>query len=199
LRSPGEPLDATTRAFFEPRFGHDFSKVRVHVDSTAAESARAVNALAYTVAPHVVFGAGRHAPSTRSGRELLAHELTHVVQQKNSPDPTSLRLGSASDPREREAESVAARAMSVGAPVSLQQASGLIQRQADHSVASSSAQNQPATEAASAPARPSSRSVVQRRMVPQDDDFPDDLQTPPQVHRMPEPSLHAGDGNHAWH
>jgi hypothetical protein len=81
LRGPGRPLDAETRAFMEPRFGYDFSSVRVHNDSRAAESARAVNASAYTVGPHVVFGPGQHAPSSDAGRKLLAHELTHVVQQ----------------------------------------------------------------------------------------------------------------------
>ena len=81
LSSPGEPLDAGTRAFFEPRFGHDFSRVRVHSDRHAAESARAVNALAYTVGPDVSFGAGQYRVNTTEGRRLLAHELTHVVQQ----------------------------------------------------------------------------------------------------------------------
>lgn len=81
LRSPGQPLDAETRAFMEPRFGHDFSRVRVHTGARAAESARAVNALAYTVGRDVVFGAGQYAPGTSAGRRLLAHELAHVVQQ----------------------------------------------------------------------------------------------------------------------
>ncbi|MGB9632210.1 MAG: DUF4157 domain-containing protein [Chloroflexaceae bacterium] len=81
LRSPGQPLDAETRAFMEPRFGHDFSRVRVHTDARAAESARAVNALAYTVGRDVVFGAGQYAPGASAGRRLLAHELAHVVQQ----------------------------------------------------------------------------------------------------------------------
>ena len=81
LRSPGQPLDAATRAFFEPRFDHDFSQVRVHNDSSATESARAVKALAYTVGNDVIFGAGRYEPTTPAGRKLLAHELTHVVQQ----------------------------------------------------------------------------------------------------------------------
>ncbi len=81
LRSPGQPLDAQTRAFFEPRFGHDFSQVRVHTDARAAESSQAVNALAYTVGRQVVFGAGQYAPETSAGQKLLAHELTHVVQQ----------------------------------------------------------------------------------------------------------------------
>lgn len=83
LRSPGQPLDPTTRAFFEPRFGYDFSQVRAHTDAKAAESARAVNALAYTVGRGVVFGAGQYVPTTAEGRKLLAHELTHVVQQWN--------------------------------------------------------------------------------------------------------------------
>ncbi|MGC1363770.1 MAG: DUF4157 domain-containing protein [Silvibacterium sp.] len=82
LRSPGQPLDSSTRSFFEPRFKRDFSSVRVHADDKAAESARAVNALAYTVGPHLVFGLGQYAPSAPAGKELLAHELTHVVQQK---------------------------------------------------------------------------------------------------------------------
>jgi len=81
LQSPGRPLDSATRAFMEPRFGHDFSRVRVHTDSKASESAFAVNSLAYTVGSNVVFGAGRYAPATAAGRQLLAHELAHVVQQ----------------------------------------------------------------------------------------------------------------------
>jgi hypothetical protein len=136
LRSPGEPLDHDTHALFEPRFGHDFSRVpvrsspytmhtaltvsepgdvyeqeaeqvaehvttgegkrfqpskgfdfshvRVHTDAKAAESAHAVNALAYTVGPDVVFGAGQYAPNTSAGRTLLVHELTHVVQQRRN-------------------------------------------------------------------------------------------------------------------
>ena len=81
LRSPGQALEADTRAFMEPRFGHDFSSVRVHTDAKAAESARAVNALAYTVGQDVVFGAGQYAPETGTRRQLLAHELAHVLQQ----------------------------------------------------------------------------------------------------------------------
>ena len=80
--SPGRPLDAATRAFFEPRFGHDFRRVRVHHDGAAAAAARAVDAHAYTVGEHVVFGHGRYAPDSGAGRRLLAHELTHVVQQQ---------------------------------------------------------------------------------------------------------------------
>jgi Domain of unknown function (DUF4157) len=89
LRSPGQPLDAGTQAFMGSRFGHDFSGVRVHNDGQAAESARSVNALAYTVGRDVVFGAERYAPGTMAGKRLLAHELTHVVQQSQvSPGTT---------------------------------------------------------------------------------------------------------------
>jgi hypothetical protein len=83
LRSPGRPLDARSRAYLEPRFGHDFSGVRIHADGEAAASARTVNALAYTVGKHVVFGAGAYAPGTAAGRKLLAHELTHTIQQSS--------------------------------------------------------------------------------------------------------------------
>ncbi|MGO9991351.1 MAG: DUF4157 domain-containing protein [Steroidobacteraceae bacterium] len=81
IRSGGTPLDLKTRRFFESRFAHDFSRVRVHTDNQAAQSARAVNALAYTVGNHVVFGAGKYVPDSSGGRHLLAHELAHTVQQ----------------------------------------------------------------------------------------------------------------------
>ena len=81
LRSAGQSLDPTTRSFMESRFRHDFSSVRVHHDEQAAESARALHALAYTVGRDVVFGPGQYAPHTASGGRLLAHELTHLVQQ----------------------------------------------------------------------------------------------------------------------
>ncbi len=91
LGSPGQPLDAATRAYFEPRFGRDFSRVRVHTDEPAAASARAIRALAYTAGNDVVFAGGRYSPATGDGRQLLAHELAHVVQQSGSiarqPDP----------------------------------------------------------------------------------------------------------------
>jgi hypothetical protein len=106
LRSPGQPLDPEARTFFEPRFGQDFSQVRVHTDMRSAGSARAVSALAYTVGRNVVFAAGHYSPATSTGRKLLAHELTHVVQQSNSS--CSLKgISSPADPGEREAEKVA--------------------------------------------------------------------------------------------
>ena len=81
LRSPGQGLESDSRAFMEPRFGHDFSQVRVHTGPQAAAAARAVDALAFTVGRHIVFGEGRYRPATTDGRRLLAHELTHTLQQ----------------------------------------------------------------------------------------------------------------------
>ncbi|QID17618.1 DUF4157 domain-containing protein [Nitrogeniibacter mangrovi] len=85
VQASGQPLDQATRAFFEPRFGHDFSKVRVHADARAAASAHAIDARAYTVGHDLAFAAGHYAPGTRAGRRLLAHELAHVVQQSGAP------------------------------------------------------------------------------------------------------------------
>jgi outer membrane protein OmpA-like peptidoglycan-associated protein len=82
-RTSGEPLDASMREYMEPRFARDFSHVRVHADDASAASARALGSLAYTTGQHVVFAPGRYRPDERSGRELLAHELTHVVQQSD--------------------------------------------------------------------------------------------------------------------
>ena len=80
IRSAGHPLDPTTRSFFESRFGRDFGSIRVHTGSEAAESARAINALAYTAGTDIVFARGRYSPHTDEGKRLLAHELTHTVQ-----------------------------------------------------------------------------------------------------------------------
>jgi hypothetical protein len=109
LRSPGQPLDAQTRAFMEPRFHHDFSHVRLHTDARAAESARAVGALAYTVDRDVVFGADLYRPATATGRSLLAHELTHVIQQKDqSSSASGIEVAPADDSFEQEANRNAA-------------------------------------------------------------------------------------------
>lgn len=81
LAGGGQPLDARTRAFMEPRFGHDFSGVRVHTDAAASQSAEAVAARAYTVGGDIAFRAGEYSPGGSGGQHLLAHELTHVVQQ----------------------------------------------------------------------------------------------------------------------
>jgi outer membrane protein OmpA-like peptidoglycan-associated protein len=116
LHGSGRPLDAAARAFMESRLGHDFSRVRVHTDSKAAASARAVGALAYTVGQQIVFGSGRYAPGSGSGRHLLAHELAHTVQQRGQGGAIAprLALGAAGTEAEVEADRVADRVMTAG-------------------------------------------------------------------------------------
>src|SRR3954451_5289498 len=106
--SAGQPLDSTTRGFMESRFGHDFSRVRVHSDARAAESAAALNALAFTQGAHVVFGRGLYEPASPKGRRLLAHELTHVVQQRVGAQLKD-GVGEANDTYERHADEAAWR------------------------------------------------------------------------------------------
>ena len=120
LGSSGQPLETGTRDFMESRFGEDFSGVRVHSDSRAAESARAVNALAYSVGRNVVFGNRQYAPTSTAGRKLLAHELTHVMQQQYRVQSvqTKLSVGDAGNSSERVADQTADAVMagrSVGA------------------------------------------------------------------------------------
>jgi hypothetical protein len=83
LRGLGNPLPAQEKSFFEPRFGYDFSKVRIHTDTAAAQSASSINALAYTTGNNIVFNSGQYAPQTNKGKKLLGHELTHVIQQRH--------------------------------------------------------------------------------------------------------------------
>jgi hypothetical protein len=89
LKGGGAPLSDATRAYFEPRFGHEFGQVRVHTDAAAAASARSFGALAYTVGSDLVFGKGQYEPETSEGKHLLAHELTHVLQQRSAGRPSS--------------------------------------------------------------------------------------------------------------
>ena len=112
LISPGLPLDMATRTFMEPRFGHDFGKVRVHADDRAAESAQAVNALAYTAGRHVVFAAGSYRPESDEGKRLLAHELAHVVQQGPREGAAVTSVSPFASPQEAEAARAAAGALS---------------------------------------------------------------------------------------
>lgn len=108
LAGGGQPLPESERAFFESRLGQDFSDVRLHTDSASAESARSVEALAYTAGSDVVFGAGQYRPHTDEGRQLLAHELVHVVQQRQGRATRDLQRRTPwqdeEDPLEREAE-----------------------------------------------------------------------------------------------
>jgi hypothetical protein len=119
LGSPGQPLDRTIRTYMEPRFGHDFSRVRVHSGEVAEQSARETNADAYTVGHDIVFRTGHPTFDTNAGRRLLAHELTHVVQQSRSDGihanssgdkrdlSSSLTVGPAGDSYEQEAHRIA--------------------------------------------------------------------------------------------
>src|SRR5204863_6558098 len=129
----GSPLDRDTRGFMESRLGADFSDVRVHTDGKATESARSVQAYAYTVGNDVVFQADKYSPDSDSGQRMLAHELTHVVQQRSGPvDGTpaagGIKVSHPSDSFEQAAESTADRVMSsqavstptTGAPSSVQ-------------------------------------------------------------------------------
>jgi hypothetical protein len=118
LGSPGQALDARARADLEPRFGRDFSDVRVHTDARARESASSVNARAYAVGRDIVFGAGGYAPASAEGRRLLAHELAHVVQQGGRAlmPMAQLEVGAADSSDEREADRMADAATS-GRPV----------------------------------------------------------------------------------
>ena len=126
LRSPGKPLDTATRAFMEPRFGHDFSRVRVHTDAKAAQSANALGAQAYTLGPNIVFGAGQFSPQ---GSRLLAHELAHHVQQESRSPIGEMEIAPEHTPLETEA-TTAADSVVNGKPVSsLTSAAPRIQRQ----------------------------------------------------------------------
>jgi hypothetical protein len=115
VRGPGQRLSDDVRSFMEPRFGADFSDVRVHADADAARSSQAVSARAYTVGSHIVLGQGQYAPGTQSGQRLLAHELTHVVQQRqNGSGSSSAVPQTVSDPAEaseREADTTAERVL----------------------------------------------------------------------------------------
>ncbi len=91
LSSGGQPLSESTRAFFEPRFGQDFNEIRVHTKASAAETARSINALAYTKGQDIVFAPGQYQPDSYGGRKLLAHELTHVVQQADTKGSAMIR------------------------------------------------------------------------------------------------------------
>ncbi len=125
FRERGLPLDTATRSHMEKAFGRDFSHVRVHTDTPAAASARALGARAYTLGADIAFASGRYAPSTPAGRSLIAHELAHVVQQRQP--------GSSSGGAEERADAAGRRA-AAGArvdPSSLGRAPVAIMRQAE--------------------------------------------------------------------
>jgi hypothetical protein len=159
LRAPGRPLDSETRARFEPRFGHDFSRVRVHTDRAAAESARTVNASAFTVGGDIVFGAGEYAPATAAGQHLLAHELAHTIQQGTAGQSSEndLAVTEPTDPTEQDAASVASTVMSQNAgevPQALDPASAALAR-----ITPDAGANTPAPAATPGPAGQGRQSV----------------------------------------
>ena len=131
LGQPGRPLDPGSRAFLEPRFGRDFSRVRVHADGPAAASARSVNALAYTVGRDLVFAEGQYQPGSARGLRLLAHELAHTVQQgaSRSAPQAKLEIDPADSPLERAADHAAEAALAGGPLPPLTGAGPLLSRQ----------------------------------------------------------------------
>lgn len=129
----GSPLDTSTRADMESRFGADFSDVRVHTDGAAHESAKSVNAQAYTVGSNIVFQRDKYDPSSAGGQDMLAHELTHVVQQRSGPVEGTdagggVKVSDPSDRFEREAVANADRLMAAPAPASISAAGPAVQR-----------------------------------------------------------------------
>ncbi len=115
LTSPGHPLDQPTREFMESRFAYNFSHVRVHTDTKSYNSAKMVNAQAYTVGSNIVFGKGNYSSTTSAGRKLLAHELTHVVQQrgiKGASNKTRITVSKPTDATEHEADTIANQVVS---------------------------------------------------------------------------------------
>jgi hypothetical protein len=135
----GAPLDKDTKGYMESRLGADFSDVRVHTDARASESARSVQAYAYTVGSDLVFQSGKYEPESDSGKRMLAHELTHVVQQRSgpvagTPAPGGIQISHPSDRFEQAAESNADRVMSPApatAPTSVAPASASVQREGE--------------------------------------------------------------------
>ncbi|MFI5650502.1 DUF4157 domain-containing protein [Streptomyces anulatus] len=159
VSSGGSPLDTDTRTDMESRMGADFSDVRVHHDSAAHESAKGVGAHAYTVGNNVVFQRDAYDPGSPQGRTTLAHELTHVIQQRNGPvegteAPGGIRVSDPSDRFEREAVANADRVLSDPAPAPAPAA--------------------PVSAPVSAPA--SAASAVQRAATEDEDEQPADVQ-----------------------
>jgi len=132
LRPPGQPLDATARTLMEPRFGHDFSSIRVHTDQQAGLSAAAVGARAYTIGRHIVMGSGEYQLASPAGQRLLAHELTHTIQQGESAGAAqSLTLGDPNASAEREADRAAGMVVESGQSITLAGKPLEISRRAD--------------------------------------------------------------------
>lgn len=177
----GSPLDRDTRGFMESRLGADFSDVRVHTDGKATESARSVQAHAYTVGNDVVFQSDKYAPESDSGQRMLAHELTHVVQQRSgpvdgTPAPGGIKVSHPSDSFERAAESTADRVMSsqaVSTPMS--GASSSVQRlDEEEPVQGNFVQRAAAADEEAVEDETAQGSFVQRAAGPEEEETPTD-------------------------
>ncbi|MFJ2271167.1 DUF4157 domain-containing protein [Streptomyces sp. NPDC087849] len=184
----GQPLDTDTRTDLEGRMGADFSDVRVHTGSAAHESAKGVGAHAYTVGNNVVFQRDAYDPSSPQGRTTLAHELTHVIQQRNGPvegteAPGGIRVSDPSDRFEREAVANADRVLSDPAPAADWAAGGVSASDLSPATATAtvtgaaghdaSATAAPAVSPAAMPAAPP---AVQRAATEDEDEQPADVQ-----------------------
>jgi hypothetical protein len=161
IGSGGSPMEPTIRADMEGRLGHEFGDVRIHADAAAHDSAKSVNAQAYTVGSDIVFQQGKYEPGSQSGQHMLAHELTHVVQQRNGPvDGTDagggVKVSDPSDRFERDAVANADRVMA-SAPAPTHD----VQRSADGTVPM--VQREEAEPEEEDPDNPAAQTFVQRR------------------------------------
>lgn len=165
----GTPLDREVRTDMETRFGgQDFGDVRVHTDGAAHESARSVNAQAYTVGSNIVFQRDTYDPSSDAGKHMLAHELTHVVQQRSGPvDGTEagggVKISNPSDRFEREAVANADRLMSTPAPAP----AAPVQRCADDAHTTPAVQREEMAEEDE-----TAQTYVQRQEAPEEEEEP---------------------------
>jgi Domain of unknown function (DUF4157) len=168
VRSPGETLDEGVRGDMEDRLGQDFSDVRIHRDGDAHESAQSVQAKAFTVGSHVVFQRDAYDPGSDQGRHVLAHELTHVVQQRSGPvdgteAPGGIRVSDPSDRYEREASDVADRALAGQVPGVGGGGAQSVQRQEEEELAQTYVQREEMPEEEMA------QTYVQREEMPEEE------------------------------
>jgi uncharacterized protein DUF4157 len=175
VASGGRPLEPEVRDDMEGRLGHDFGDVRIHDDAAAHDSARGVNAHAYTVGSNVVFQRDKYDPGSEAGKVMLAHELTHVVQQRSgpvdgAPAPGGINVSDPSDRFEREAAATAETAMAAPAPVSSsgQAVAAPVQRDAEGPEPSLQRQDAPEEEKEEEPT--AQGSFVQREDAPEEEE-----------------------------
>ncbi|TDU87708.1 uncharacterized protein DUF4157 [Kribbella voronezhensis] len=174
VSSGGRPLEPEVRGEMEGRLGHDFSDVRVHDDSAAHDSAKAVNAHAYTVGSNVVFQRDKYDPGSADGKTMLAHELTHVVQQRSGPvdgssAPGGIKVSDPSDRFEREASANAERVMAGPAPMAVS-APGVQRHAEDETDVQRHEEHEEDVQRAEAPAEEEKEEEVQGAFVQRDEE-----------------------------